>query len=113
MNYQNEKFFIEFNPLGIANTGQFNVKVDNDAQSPFAIVILGSGIKDAKERGKAKADYILECLNDRGTTALDFAEWLMQNCDLSEDRSLYSYEGEDYTNEKLLEIFLNQRNDES
>ena len=38
---------------------------------------------------------------------LDFSYWLMDNCTLSEDRSVYSHDtdGEDYTNERLYEIF--------
>lgn len=38
--------------------------------------------------------------------ALDFNDWLMTNCTLSEDGTIWSYEGEDYTNEKLYKIFL-------
>lgn len=40
--------------------------------------------------------------------SLDFADWLMENCELSEDKSLWSYNSEDYTNEKLFEIFYKQ-----
>lgn len=35
-----------------------------------------------------------------------FSYWLMENCTLSEDNSLWSYEAEDYTNERLYEIWL-------
>ena len=35
-----------------------------------------------------------------------FVQWLMENCQLSEDNSLWSYNGEDYTNEGLYAIFL-------
>ena len=41
-------------------------------------------------------------------TALDFNDWLMTNCEMSEDGTIWSYEGEDYTNEKLYKIFLKQ-----
>lgn len=41
--------------------------------------------------------------------SLDFTDWLMENCELSEDNSLWSYDSEDYTNEKLYEIFLSQK----
>ncbi len=39
-------------------------------------------------------------------TALDFLYWMMTNCELSKDQSLWSYEGEDYTNGKLFKIFV-------
>lgn len=41
--------------------------------------------------------------------ALDFVDWLMDNCELSEDQSLWSYNSEDYTNEKLFEIFFAEK----
>jgi len=41
--------------------------------------------------------------------AIGFAEWLMENCTLAEDNSLWSYESEDYTNEKLLEIYKKEK----
>ena len=37
---------------------------------------------------------------------LKFVDWLMDNCELADDNSLWSYESEDYTNERLFEIFL-------
>tara|TARA_R110000744_G_scaffold5533_1_gene19684 strand:- start:55 stop:429 length:375 start_codon:yes stop_codon:yes gene_type:complete len=40
--------------------------------------------------------------------SLNFGDWLMNNCDLSEDSSLWSYEGEDYTNEKLYDFFIEE-----
>lgn len=39
------------------------------------------------------------------TIALEFVDWLMENCELADDNSLWSYDGEDYTNEKLFKIF--------
>lgn len=36
---------------------------------------------------------------------LDFADWLMTNCELSEDGTIWSYDSEDYTNERLYKIF--------
>jgi len=42
--------------------------------------------------------------------ALKFVNWLMDNCELAEDNSLWTYDGEDYTNEKLYEIFLKLTN---
>ena len=36
---------------------------------------------------------------------IGFIDWLMENCELSSDHSLWSYYGEDYTNEKLFEIY--------
>ena len=41
--------------------------------------------------------------------AICFTEWLMDNCTLSEDRSLYSYESEDYTNARLLKIYKKEK----
>lgn len=41
--------------------------------------------------------------------ALDFLNWLMENCELSSDQSLWSYNGEDYTNEKLFKVFLRHK----
>lgn len=63
MNYSNKKFFTEYNTLGINGHSQYSIKIDDDSQTPFAIVMLGQGVKDAKKQGKAKADYIVECLN--------------------------------------------------
>jgi len=40
--------------------------------------------------------------------ALQFVNWLMDNCELAEDNSLWTYNSEDYTNEKLYEIFSQQ-----
>ena len=37
-----------------------------------------------------------------------FVDWLMENCQLSEDGTVWSYNGEDYTNEKLFQIFREQ-----
>ena len=39
--------------------------------------------------------------------ALDFSYWLMENCTLSEDKSVYSldHNGEEYTNDALYEVF--------
>ena len=45
--------------------------------------------------------------NEKENTML-FVSWLMDNCDLAEDNSLWSYNGEDYTNEKLFDIFHNK-----
>jgi len=41
--------------------------------------------------------------------AIGFSDWLMENCTLAEDNSLWSYESEDYTNEKLLEIYKKEK----
>ena len=37
--------------------------------------------------------------------SLNFTDWLMENCELSEDGTIWSYDSEDYTNERLYEIF--------
>jgi len=39
------------------------------------------------------------------TKTLGFVDWLMENCELADDNSLWSYNSEDYTNEKLLKIY--------
>ena len=41
--------------------------------------------------------------------ALDFADWLMTNCDLSEDQTIWSYQGEDYSLEGIYELFTINR----
>ena len=42
---------------------------------------------------------------------LGFVDWLMENCELSDDKSLWSYNSEDYTNEKLLLIYYLEKQD--
>lgn len=37
--------------------------------------------------------------------ALGFSTWLMENCELADDNSLWSYESEDYSMEGLLTIY--------
>jgi hypothetical protein len=37
--------------------------------------------------------------------AIEFSYWLMTECELEEDNSLWSYESEDYSNERLYEIW--------
>ncbi|MFA5296585.1 MAG: hypothetical protein WC389_00075 [Lutibacter sp.] len=39
---------------------------------------------------------------------IGFVNWLMENCELAEDNSLWSYNGEDYTNKKLFKIYKNE-----
>ena len=69
---------------------------------------LGSGMltntidEDIIEINSTKCEKIAD------EHSLSFVNWLMDNCELSEDNSLWSYESEDYTNEKLLEIFKNK-----
>lgn len=38
---------------------------------------------------------------------IKFVDWLMINCELAKDNSLWSYDGEDYSNEKLFKIYKN------
>jgi hypothetical protein len=40
--------------------------------------------------------------------ALRFSEWLMENCELAEDNSLWSFEGEDYTQQGLYRIYRSE-----
>jgi hypothetical protein len=51
----------------------------------------------------------VECEIIAHNFALEFFDWIMDNCEISEDKSLYSYDSEDYTNEKLLEIFKKEK----
>ena len=37
-----------------------------------------------------------------------FVEWLQDNCELSEDKTIWSYDSEDYTNERLFEIYKSE-----
>lgn len=39
---------------------------------------------------------------------IDFVDWLMNNCELAEDKSLWMYQSEDYSNEGLLLIYMKQ-----
>ena len=41
-------------------------------------------------------------------TSIDFTYWLMTNCELSEDQTIWSYDSEDYSIEGVYEIFKNQ-----
>ena len=41
--------------------------------------------------------------------ALQFTTWLMENCELAKDNSLWSYNGEDYSLEGIYKVF-NQSN---
>lgn len=41
--------------------------------------------------------------------SINFATWLMENCDLSEDCSLWSHYGEDYTLEGLYDVFKREQ----
>lgn len=42
--------------------------------------------------------------------AYNFAEWLIDNCQISEDSSLWRCDIEEYTTEKLLEIYKKEKN---
>lgn len=37
--------------------------------------------------------------------AINFVSWLMENCQLSDDNSLWSYMGEDYSLEGIYKVF--------
>lgn len=50
-------------------------------------------------------ELIINISKERDVVALDFADWLMDNCELSEDNTIWSLKSEDYTNEALYEIF--------
>lgn len=38
---------------------------------------------------------------------LDFIDWLMTNCELSEDQTIWSYNSEDYSLEGIYEVYKN------
>lgn len=38
--------------------------------------------------------------------SISFLDWLMTNCDLSEDQTIWSYMGEDYSLEGIHELFI-------
>ena len=40
--------------------------------------------------------------------SINFTDWLMTNCELSEDQTIWSYDSEDYTLEELHKIYLNK-----
>lgn len=56
-------------------------------------------------KSKPKFKKASEIIGNKQT--LGFVDWLMENCELADDNSLWSYNGEDYTNEKLLLIYCN------
>lgn len=37
--------------------------------------------------------------------SLNFSDWLMTNCELSEDKTIWSYDSEDYSLEGLYKVF--------
>ena len=41
-----------------------------------------------------------------GENAIAFLDWVMTNCELANDNSLWTYNGEDWSNEGLYVIFL-------
>lgn len=90
---------------------------DND---PIAIKDYISGATEqdliSKAREKEEADelksflyYLTNSLaksnNKNGKHAIKFASWLMENCQLANDNSLWSYKGEDYSLEGIYKVF--------
>lgn len=59
---------------------------------------LYKSIIESIELSLAQKEQVIVC-------DFSFVDWLMENCELAEDNSLWSYAGEDYTNEKLFKIF--------
>lgn len=39
--------------------------------------------------------------------SIQFNDWLIDNCELSEDKTIWSYNSEDYSTEKLFDFFAN------
>ena len=39
--------------------------------------------------------------------SIDFLDWLMTNCELSEDQTIWSYNSEDYSLEGIYEVYKN------
>jgi len=72
----------------------------------------GNGCEnDTLDPGDVFGDTIAYChhLEASLEKSKGFVDWLMENCELAEDNSLWSYNGEDYTNEKLYEIYKNNK----
>ena len=63
----------------------------------------------ANDECVGKLDNSENCVDVADEFALLFLEWIMDNCELSEDKSLYSHDSEDYSNENLLEIFKKEK----
>jgi hypothetical protein len=59
------KFVIRFDPIGWTGNGQFSIKYNDDAETPFCIVFIGIGVipEIAKENAKQKAERIVNALN--------------------------------------------------
>jgi len=55
--------------------------------------------------GGMQHDLMASCELVAEKFSLDFTNWLMDSCELSHDNSSWSFNSEDYTNEKLLEIY--------
>jgi len=61
-----------------------------------------------KELARLFVKMIKDCSKkevDTESDAVLFSYWLMENCELEEDNALWSYDGEDYSNEKLYTIW--------
>lgn len=70
-----------------------------------------NGKVEFDEEGNVKTPDSEQVETDRTelNDSVRFSYWLMENCELAEDNSLWSYHGEDYTNEKLYEIWAENK----
>ena len=51
---------------------------------------------------------LLVLFNIMKERAIEFVNWLMKNCELAKDNSLWDYNGEYYSVEKLYRIYLSR-----
>lgn len=63
---ENSKFIIVFDPIGWSGHGQYLIKENNEALTPYANISLGIGIDPVKSKQKAlfKAETIVNALNE-------------------------------------------------
>ena len=53
-----------------------------------------------------KANYLIQLLFDeQKEKSMKFVNWLMAICELSEDKGVWIYEGEEISNKELFKIF--------
>jgi len=55
------------------------------------------------------AQWESKCVEIADEHAVNFTDWLMINCELSKDKSLYSYDSEDWSLDALLKIYKKEK----
>ena len=91
---KNDKQWVVNIPLFDGTNGKLfveDVKTEFEAKEK-SFIFLNNYFKNKKENKQT----------------IGFVDWLMENCELADDNSLWTYNGEDYTNEKLYLIYLSQ-----